>query len=200
MGSVGLSPGTSHHCWLWPGPLCQSLHGSGCKYIQKSHETSLLGTAGWPLPCSQSTGPLGWTAGLTGRDCREPPPPTSWQGRPVPGSLACPRGWPSAQLCDPGVVTSLNWSSWEGIFLQGQEASMPTVPCPAPRTQPGHPTDHHLPLLHQQAPPQTAPAWGSPSPPSAYFTCHPSHHVSLSPFSCVTASQRRRSQTTRPRI
>lgn len=30
-GSVGLSPGTSHHCWLWPGPLCQSLHGSGCK-------------------------------------------------------------------------------------------------------------------------------------------------------------------------
>lgn len=73
---------------------------------------------------------------------------------------------------------------------------MPPVPCPALCTQAGHPTDHHPPQPRQQARPQTAPTWVSPSPPFAYFTCHPSHHVSLSPFSCVTASRRRRSQTT----
>lgn len=66
--------------------------GKGPKGKQKSHGKTLLGGAGWPLSRSRYPDPLGRAAAIRGRAPTDPPPQTSWQGKPVPGAA-----WPAPE-------------------------------------------------------------------------------------------------------
>ena len=132
--------------------------------MQKSHEKSLLGAAGWPLPCwevalgtaipqvrgrVQRQGPVRATHG----SCQEKPHGVARPALPSSGS------WPSAQLCDPG--SGLLWTEAagrghfcrdaQGPVLMATESprscSRPTPPIPACRhchRRPHPPEASHL--------------------------------------------------------